>query len=102
MTAHERLGAAPDPGFLVYVDGTPCQAYDGDTLAAVMIRAGRTSWRTTRRTGEPRGMFCGIGACQDCLVTVGAVVSVRACLDLARPGDVVTTQEGCGRADLDA
>lgn len=102
MTARETLGATPGDGFWVSVGGVSCQAYDGDTLAAVMIRAGRTSWRSTRHGAAPRGLFCGIGVCQDCLVTVGGVTSVRACLDLARPGDVITTQEGSGRDDLDA
>ena len=101
MTPREALGAAPDDGFLVSVDEVPCQAYDGDTLAAVMVRAGLTSWRSTSHAGDPRGLFCGIGVCQDCLVTVGGVASVRACLDLARPGDVITTQEGSGRDDLE-
>ncbi|MGA4900742.1 2Fe-2S iron-sulfur cluster-binding protein [Streptomyces griseoincarnatus] len=32
--------------------------------------AGVTSWRTTRDGGRPRGVFCGIGVCFDCLVTV--------------------------------
>lgn len=101
MSARERLGVPADTGFVVEVDGVSCQAYDGDTLAAVMVRAGVMAWRTTRRTGAPRGLFCGIGACQDCMVTVGPVASVRACMDAARPGDVVTTQEGTGRADLE-
>ncbi|HEY7857391.1 MAG TPA: (2Fe-2S)-binding protein [Candidatus Nanopelagicales bacterium] len=101
MSAREILGVAPDPGFFVTVDGTRCQAYDGDTLAAVMVRAGLTSWRTTRREVAPRGLLCGIGACQDCLVTVGGVTSVRACLDVALPEDVITTQEGSGRGDLE-
>jgi hypothetical protein len=102
MSAREVLGAGPESGFVVSVDGVEVPAYVGDTLAAVMVRAGRSSWRTTRRGGQARGLFCGIGACQDCLVTVGEVVSVRACLDQARPGDVVTTQRGTGRGDLDA
>jgi predicted molibdopterin-dependent oxidoreductase YjgC len=101
MSARELLGAAPEAGFVVTVDGAGCRAYAGDTLAAVMVRAGLTSWRATRRDGAPRGLFCGIGACQDCLVTVGGVASVRACLDVVLPGDVVTTQKDPGRGDLE-
>ncbi|HEX3648909.1 MAG TPA: 2Fe-2S iron-sulfur cluster-binding protein, partial [Pseudonocardiaceae bacterium] len=37
-------------------------------------------------------------ACFDCLVTVNGTPSVRACLAQAQPGDVITTQEGDGRA----
>ena len=35
-------------------------------------------------------MFCGIGVCFDCLVTVNGV-SARACLVEAKPGDVITS-----------
>src|SRR5205807_2635334 len=52
------------------------------------------SWRRTRITGEPRGIFCGIGACYDCLVTIDGVPDQRACLIPARPGSVVSTQDG--------
>jgi predicted molibdopterin-dependent oxidoreductase YjgC len=100
MDPREVIGAAQASGFQVVVDGVSCAAYEGDSLAAVLVRAGRRSWRVTRRTGQLRGLYCGIGACQDCLVTVNGVASVRACLDLARAGDVVSTQEGSGRGDL--
>ena len=100
MSASELIGAGTGSGFLVAVDGVECQAYEGDSLAAVMVRAGRLSWRTTRGDARPRGLFCGIGACHDCLVVVNGVASVRACLDPARPGDRVETQEGSGRGDL--
>ncbi len=58
-------------------------------MAAVLIAAGITSWRTTRVRRRPRGLFCGIGACFDCLVTVNGTPSVRACLAEAEPGDVI-------------
>lgn len=96
----EVLGTAPAATFTVTVDGVPLTAYDGDTLAAVMVRGGWRSWRRTRMAGEARGVFCGIGVCHDCLVTVDGVASVRACIEPARDGDDVRTQEGSGRADL--
>ena len=41
-----------------------------------------------------RGLFCGIGACQDCLVTVDGVDGVRACVAPATPGTAITTDGG--------
>ena len=79
--------------FLVTVDGTAFPAEDGDTVAAVLVRGGRVAWRRTRHGDRPRGLFCGMGACQDCLVTVDGVAGVRACLTPAGPGTVVTTSE---------
>jgi hypothetical protein len=72
----------------------------GHTVAAALLADGRRSWRRTRGGGEPRGVFCGIGVCFDCLVTVNGVPDRRACLTEVHPGDVVTTQIGAGRAEL--
>ncbi|MEU0571372.1 2Fe-2S iron-sulfur cluster-binding protein [Nonomuraea sp. NPDC005983] len=46
---------------------------------------------TDRFGGRPRGLFCGIGVCFDCLVTVNGRPPERACLLEAEPGDAVTT-----------
>ena len=81
-------------------DGDPVTAEPGHTVAAALLADGRRAWRRTRGGGEPRGVFCGIGVCFDCLVTVNGVPDRRACLAEVRAGDVVTTQIGAGRADL--
>lgn len=73
----------------VLFDGRPLPMTPGQTVAAVLIAAGIRSWRTTRVDGRPRGLFCGIGICFDCLVTVNGVPSMRACIVEARPGDVI-------------
>jgi hypothetical protein len=86
-------------GFEITVDGEPVQCVAGQSLAAGMIAAGRPSWRRTRHGDAERGMFCGIGVCFDCLVTVNGVRSVRACLAGAEPGDVVVSESGSGFAD---
>ncbi|HEX5408016.1 MAG TPA: (2Fe-2S)-binding protein [Pseudonocardiaceae bacterium] len=70
-------------------DGRQLPMTPGRTVAAVLLAAGVRSWRTTRVHGRPRGLFCGIGACFDCLVTVNGTPSVRACLVEAKPGDVI-------------
>jgi hypothetical protein len=75
-------------------------AEPGQSIGAALIAAGHRAWRTTRHTGEPRGIFCGIGICFDCLVTVNDRPGQRACLTEAQPGDRVTPQEGAGRGHL--
>jgi len=75
-------------------------AESGQSIGAALIAAGYRSWRTTRHGGAPRGIFCGIGVCFDCLVTVNGRSSQRACLTEAAHGDRVEPQEGAGRADL--
>jgi predicted molibdopterin-dependent oxidoreductase YjgC len=70
-------------------DGRQLPCEPGQSVAAVLLAAGIRSWRTTRVHGRPRGLFCGIGACFDCLVTVNGTPSVRACLVEAQSGDVI-------------
>ncbi|MDF3302104.1 (2Fe-2S)-binding protein [Streptomyces tropicalis] len=102
MSAREP-SARPGPGctrsFTVTFDGREIEVLPGRTVAAALLAAGVTSWRTTRRAGRPRGVFCGIGVCFDCLVTVNGRPGQRACLRPARPGDVIRTEEGTGHAD---
>ncbi|WP_372662938.1 (2Fe-2S)-binding protein [Amycolatopsis kentuckyensis] len=73
------------------VDGERLAGLEGQTVAGILLAAGRASWRTTR-SGAPRGVFCGIGACFDCLVTVNGVPDVRACRRRAADGDEIRTQ----------
>ncbi|RSD16829.1 (2Fe-2S)-binding protein [Amycolatopsis eburnea] len=75
----------------ITVDGERVRGVEGQTVAAVLLAAGRRSWRTTR-SGAPRGVFCGIGACFDCLLTVNGVPDVRACRRRAADGDEIRTQ----------
>ncbi|MFG1879634.1 (2Fe-2S)-binding protein [Sphaerisporangium sp. NPDC049003] len=89
--AGHLVGARPEPGFEINVDGRPVTAVPGQTIGAVLYAGGIRSWRTTRMGGRPRGLFCGIGVCFDCLVTVNGEASLRACQTEARPGDEVTT-----------
>ncbi|MFE9475541.1 (2Fe-2S)-binding protein [Streptomyces griseofuscus] len=76
---------------LITVDGEAVRGNDGQTIAGVMLAAGRLGWRRGV-SGAARGVFCGIGVCFDCLVTVNAERDVRACRRRARDGDVVTLQ----------
>ncbi|WP_326834277.1 (2Fe-2S)-binding protein [Amycolatopsis rhabdoformis] len=80
--------------------GKEITAEAGQSVGAALIAAGHRSWRTTRREGAPRGIFCGIGVCFDCLVVVNGEPNRRACLTEVRAGDVIEPQEGAGRGDL--
>ena len=73
---------------------------EGQTVGAALMNAGVYSWRVTRRGGARRGLFCGIGVCYDCLVTVNGVPNQRACQVRAGAGMAVTTQTGTGHDDL--
>jgi hypothetical protein len=80
----------PSTPLTVEVDGVTVTGLAGQTVAGILLAAGRSSWRTSLR-GRPRGLFCGIGVCHDCLLTVNGLPDVRACQRRAADGDVITT-----------
>ncbi len=71
--------------FNIEVNGQPVPARHGQTVAAALLAAGRRVFRITAQ-GQPRGLFCGMGVCFDCLVTVDGLTGQRACLTPVRPG----------------
>jgi predicted molibdopterin-dependent oxidoreductase YjgC len=77
------------------VDDREVMAHAGESIAAACFAAGIRVLRWTAG-GEPRGYFCGMGVCQDCLVTVDGMPNVRACMTMVREGVRVTTQHGVG------
>ena len=89
----------PDAPFTVLFDGREIRALPGQSIAAALWSSGVTAWRTTRGGGRPRGVFCGIGVCFDCLVTVDGRPNQRACLVPAVRGADVRTQRGTGHDD---
>lgn len=80
-----------EDSFEIIFDGRPVRVRAGQSVGAALLAAGVRSLRTTRFGGRPRGLFCGIGMCFDCLVVVNHQPPQRACLRTAAPGDVVTT-----------
>lgn len=92
-----RIGAgATGRAVTIFVDGEPVQAYSGETIAGALLAQGRRAWHRTRKRGEPRGLFCGIGVCFDCLITVNGRSHVRACMTSVADGMVVETRRDSG------
>jgi predicted molibdopterin-dependent oxidoreductase YjgC len=97
----------PDPGLrfdqgierthpvTIEVDGQSYVAHQGETIAAALLAAGQRVLHTTE-TGLPRGIYCGMGVCHGCLVTVNGVPNVRACMTEVEPGLKIETQHGAG------
>lgn len=87
------------PAVELRFDGETVEAREGDSIAAALIAAGRVANRVTPVGGRPRGPWCLMGACQDCLVTVDGVENVQACLHAVAPGMAVATQRGARALD---
>ena len=66
-------------------DGVPVPAIAGESIAAALSAAGVLAFRSTA-SGAPRGLWCGMGACFDCIVTVDGRAGQRACMVKAKDG----------------
>lgn len=71
--------------------GEALETTQGKSVAAALTDAGHRVFRETV-TAEMRGMFCGMGVCQDCLVTVDGVPNQRACMTPARDNMEIARQ----------
>jgi len=75
----------------ITVDGKPIEAYEGETVAAVLLSAGISTFRLSPKNKEPRSIYCGMGICFECLVTVDGLHAQRACMTPVANGMQVET-----------
>lgn len=81
----------------IYVDGKEILAFEGEPVAAALTAAGVKVFRYTSNRDEPRGIFCAIGRCTDCIMTVDGQPNVRTCVTPAKEGMEIETQKGLGK-----
>ena len=79
-----------------FLDGEELHALAGQMVAAAILASGRRILRHTRFEAKPRGIFCGIGICFDCLVLIDGIPNQRACIVEIKEGMQVATQQGAG------
>jgi len=83
----------------VTFDGQRLNLPDGENLAAALLAAGIQTFRHTAKSGAPRGPFCMMGACFDCLVEIDGVVR-QACMLEVQPGlEIARPSAGGGDDD---
>jgi sarcosine oxidase subunit alpha len=61
-------------------DGKGYKGYAGDTIASALLANGVRQLRVHEESGTPRGIYCNIGHCFECRVTVDGKTGVRACM----------------------
>ena len=89
--AVNRRGTANrGPEVRVYLDNRPITAYRGESVAAALMAAGVQAFRKSR-LGQPRGPYCGIGNCFECVLTVDGKPNVRTCNLPVRDGMMLRT-----------
>jgi predicted molibdopterin-dependent oxidoreductase YjgC len=84
------------------VDGQPVVAYEGETVHAALTASGIRRLRkpksigpetTHSQTSGSRGVFCGMGICYECLVTIDRVPDQRACMTIVEDQMEIITNE---------
>ena len=73
-------------------NGRPIEARSGQSIAAALLADGVRTLRRTSPRDEPRGLFCNMGVCFDCLVEVDGRAGMRACQVVVAEGMRVRPQ----------
>lgn len=88
------IGRSEPAVLTIVANGQRVPGVVGQTIGGILMAAGLNAWRQTSRKSQPRGLFCGIGVCYDCVCEVNGQSDVRACQRRANDGDVVVFQRG--------
>ena len=95
---HPILGDMIEPKKVkIIVDGKPLEAFLGEPIATALIAAGIKIFHRSVKRNEPRGYFCAIGVCNDCIMNVNGQPNVRTCITPVDDGMIIQTQIGKGK-----
>lgn len=97
---HPILGDTQETKTVTFTyDGRTLEGKEGEPIAAALRVAGVMAHRYTQKTHEPRGVFCAIGRCTDCVMIVDGKPNVRTCITPLEEGMAVETQYGVTRKE---
>ncbi|ANN66545.1 MULTISPECIES: (2Fe-2S)-binding protein [Bordetella] len=78
----------------VTVNGAELQCRAGDSVAAALFAGGVQACRDTAVGEVPRGPYCMMGVCYDCLVTIDGQANQQGCMTAVREGMKIERQLG--------
>lgn len=88
------------PEVTFMLNGARATARAGDTVMAALLDNGTLIARRSPVSGEPRGAYCMMGVCFECLVTIDGIGNRQGCLVMVRDG--MTVETGAARRQLAA
>lgn len=92
---HPILGEADKKKVVSFqFDGKEIYGFEGEPIAIALKANGLMIHRYTKKEHKPRGIFCAIGRCTDCVMIVNGKPNIRTCVTPLREGMVVQTQDG--------
>lgn len=78
---HPVLGSLNNQTTITFTfNGEEYTGYEGDTVASALLANGIRKLRVHEESGTPRGIYCNIGHCFECRLTVDQTSGVRACM----------------------
>ena len=78
----------------VLLEGRPVEVPAGFTAAAAALMHGMAVTRTSPVSGAPRGPYCMMGVCFDCLMEIDGVPNQQGCLTPVAEGMRINRQLG--------
>lgn len=87
----QRINAMEPNLVAIWVDGKEILAHEGESLHAALCLAGIMGLGERKETQHQRGVFCGMGVCFECLVSIDGQPGQRACMTPVRPGMRIET-----------
>ncbi|HLR80409.1 MAG TPA: (2Fe-2S)-binding protein [Bacillota bacterium] len=87
---HPILGRQDEQAVVTFTfDGQTYEGLEGDTIASALLANGVRKLRVHEESGRPRGIYCNIGHCFECRLTVNGTPGVRACVTPIQEGMVI-------------
>lgn len=81
----------------ILVEGRSVSARRGESVAVALLACGTIACRASVVSGAPRGPYCMMGVCFDCLVTIDGVPNQQACMVRVHEGMRIERQQGAAR-----
>lgn len=85
---------SPENRATIIVDGKSVEVDATASVATALLGAGMTAVRRSVVGNEPRGPYCLMGICFECLVTIDGVQNRQACMVPVRDGMTISSQSG--------
>ena len=100
ITDHPILGKLEKKKKIkIIFNGKELEANEGEMIATTLLANGIKVFRLTKKNKKPRGIFCGIGRCTDCVMVVNGIPNVRTCVTQVEEGMKIETQIGLGNRE---
>ncbi|MEC1550348.1 (2Fe-2S)-binding protein [Bacillus rugosus] len=84
---HPVLGKIEDHDYVSFTfNNKVFKGLRNESLAAALLSSGIRTLRYHENSGNPRGIYCNIGHCYECRVSVDGQQGVRACVTPIKEG----------------